>query len=186
MGEIMTGKALKEEGLRLFREGLYEEAAEKFEQAKEAFFNEESEIEAAEMVNNLGVIYRSKGEWEQAIAALEEARATFVKLEDRGREAQTLGNLGGLYAENRQREKAVECLRQAVDIFSEIGDEQRQGETLVSLAEQKMKMGDRKAGIAAYMAGVQMQQNPPIRQKAMRSLFRLYTRLLEGKETAKE
>ena len=182
MGETATAQDLKEEGLRLFHEGLYEEAAAKFEQAKEAFTAGENEIEAAEMVNNLGVIYRTQDKWDEAISALEEARAAFVKLGDRSREAQTLGNLGGLYAEKRDRDKAQESLRQAADIFAEIGDVQRQGETLVALAEQQMKTGDRQGGIATYMAGVQLQQKPPFRQKAMRSLFGLYTRLLSGKK----
>jgi tetratricopeptide (TPR) repeat protein len=182
MGETATAQDLKQEGLRLFHEGLYEEAAAKFEQAREMFTAEENEIEAAEMVNNLGVIYRSQDKWDEAIAALEEARAAFVKLGDRSREAQTLGNLGGLYAEKRDREKAQESLRQAADIFKEIGDVQHQGETLVSLAEQQMKTGKRQEGVATYMAGVQLQKKPPFRQKAMRSLFGLYARLLSGRK----
>jgi tetratricopeptide (TPR) repeat protein len=184
MGETTTAQELKKEGLRLFHEGLYDEAAANFEQAKEMFITEGNDLEAAEMVNNLGVIYRAQDKWDQAIAALEEARAAFVKLGDRNREAQTLGNLGGLYAEKRERDKAKECLRQAADIFAEIGDKDHQGETLVALAEQQMKTGEREAGIATYMAGVQLQQKPTLRQKAMRGLFGLYTRLLGGKQAA--
>jgi tetratricopeptide (TPR) repeat protein len=176
MGETATAQDVKQEGLRLFHEGLYEEAAAKFEQAREMFVVDENEVEAAEMVNNLGVIYRTQDKWDQAIAALEEARAAFVKLGDRSREAQTLGNLGGLYAEKRDRDKAQECLRQAADIFAEIGDAQRQGETL--------KTGNRQGGIATYMAGVQLQNKPTFRQKAMHSLFGLYTRLLGGKKAS--
>ena len=37
MEETTTARALKEEGLRLFQEGLYEEAATKFGQAQEMF-----------------------------------------------------------------------------------------------------------------------------------------------------
>ncbi|MFL7793544.1 MAG: tetratricopeptide repeat protein, partial [Anaerolineae bacterium] len=114
-----TGQELKEEGMRLFHEGLYDEAAAKFKQAQEAFAAEENEIEVAEIVNNLGVVYRLQDKWDEAIAALEEARATFSKLGDRGREAQTLGNLGGLYADKNERDKAKESLRRAADIFAE-------------------------------------------------------------------
>ena len=106
VGETTAAQALKEEGLRLFQEGLYEEAADTFEQARGMFVADGNEIEAAEMVNNLGVIHRLHGKWDEAIASLEESRAKFALLGDRDREAQTLGNLGGLYASKGERDKA--------------------------------------------------------------------------------
>jgi len=166
--------------MRLFQEGLYGEAAAKFEQAREGFVAEGNESEAVEMVNNLGVIHRMRGEWEDAIAALDEARAAFARLGDRNREAQTLGNLGGLYASKGERDRARECLRQSSDIFAELGDAQRQGETLLALGVQMWKAGDRSAGLAAYEAGLHALRMPTASQKALRALFGLRNRLLGG------
>jgi len=179
--DTASAHELKEEGLRLFQEGLYEEAAAEFRKAQEMFAAEGNEIELAEMVNNLGVIYRMQGKWEEAIAVLDEARAAFVRLGDRDREAQTLGNLGGLYASKGERDKAKECLRQAADIFAELGDTQCQGETLLALGLQMWKTGDRSAGLATYEAGLQTLQKPTGSQKALRALFGLRTRLLGGR-----
>ena len=176
-----TGQELKEEGMRLFHEGLYDEAIATFEQAREVFAAEENEIEVAEMVNNLGVVYRLQDKWDEAIAALEDARATFAKLGDRNREAQTLGNLGGLYADKNERDKAKESLRQAADIFAELGDEERQGETLLALGVQLWKTGDRSRGLATYEAGLQILPKPTVKQKTVRNLLRMRTRLLGQK-----
>jgi len=145
------------------------------------FAAEGNEVEAAEMVNNLGVIYRMQGQWDEAIVALDEARAAFVRLSDRSREAQTLGNLGGLYASKGERDKAKECLRQAADIFAELGDVQHQGETLLALGVQMWKTGDRSGGLATYEAGLQTLQKPTVSQKALRGLFNLRARLLGGR-----
>jgi tetratricopeptide (TPR) repeat protein len=180
MKNATSALALKEEGQRLFQEGLYEEAAAAFRQAQETFTAESNEIEAAEMVNNLGVIHRMRGEWDEAIAALEEAWATFVRLGDHDRGAQTLGNLGGLYASRGQRDKATECLRQAADTFAELGDAQHQGETLLALGVQMWKSGDRSGGLAAYEAGLHALQHPTGRQKTLRGLLGLRGRLLGG------
>ena len=169
---------LKEEGLRLFQEGLYEEAATKFRGAQEMFASAGNEIDAAEMTNNLGIIHRVRGRWDEAIAALEEARDAFVRLGDRDREAQTLGNLGGLYASKGERAKAKECLRQAADIFAELGDSQHRGETLLALGVQAWKIGDRSEALATYEAGLNTLQKPTARQKALRGLLKLRTRLL--------
>jgi len=185
MAETTFAQELKEEGLRLFQEGLYEEAIVQFEKAKNAFAAEGNDVEVAEMVNNLGVIYRMLGQWDEAIAALEEAKSTFVRLGDRSREAQTLGNLGGLYASKGERETSNECLRQAADIFSELGDEQRYGETLLALGVQEWKKGDRSEGLATYESGLHTLQKPTTSQKALRGLLGLRNRLL-GTQKDKE
>jgi tetratricopeptide (TPR) repeat protein len=183
MGETKTAQEIKEEGMRLFHEGLYEEAVAKFEKARQMFAAEGNEIEEAETVNNLGVVYRKQDKWNEAIAALEEAKATFVKLGDRSREAQTLGNLGGLYADQNERGKAKECLREAADIFAELGDKERQGETLLALGVQLWKTDDRSGGLATYEAGLQILPRPTIRQKTVRNLLRMRNRLLGQKSS---
>ena len=178
MDEVMSAQDTKEEGLRLFQEGLYPEAAEKFEQAREMFVAEEDEVEAAEMLNNLGVVHRMQRDWDKAIAALEEARAAFTRLCDRNREAQVLGNLGGLYAGQGKRDMAKECLQEAAGLFGELGDEQRHGETLLALGVQHWKSGDRQEGLVTYQAGLETLKEPSVGQKALRSLLDLRTRLL--------
>ena len=182
MENTASAQELKAEGLRLFQEGLFEEAAATFRQAQEMFAGDGDEVEAAEMVNNLGVIHRMQGRWDEAIASLEEARTAFVRLGDRDREAQTLGNLGGLYANRGERDKAQECLRQAADIFAELGDAQRQGETLQALGVQMWKTGDRRGALAAYEAGLHTMQKPTAGQKTLRRLLGLRTRLLGGRK----
>jgi tetratricopeptide (TPR) repeat protein len=178
MDEVMSAQDMKEEGLRLFEEGLYPEAADRFEQARELFIAEEDEIEAAEMLNNLGVVHRMQRDWDKAIAALEEARAAFTKSRDRNREAQVLGNLGGLYAGQGEREMAKECLQEAASLFADLGDEQRHGETLLALGVQHWKSGDRQEGLMTYQAGLETLKKPSVGQKALRSLLNLRTTLL--------
>jgi tetratricopeptide (TPR) repeat protein len=178
MNEVMSAHDMKEEGLRLFQEGLYPEAADRFGQAREMFVATGDEVEAAEMLNNLGVIQRMQRDWGEAIATLEEARAAFAALDDRSREAQVLGNLGGLYASQGQRDKAKECLREAADIFADLGDDQRRGETLLALGVQHWKSGDRQEGLTTYQAGLETLEKPSAGQKALRGLLNLRTRLL--------
>jgi tetratricopeptide (TPR) repeat protein len=182
MGDAASAQELKEEGLRLFHEGLYEEALVKFRQAQEGFAAEGNEIDAAEMVNNRGIIHRMQGQWEEAIAALEEARETFVRMDDRSREAQALGNLGGLYASKGERDKSAECLRQAADIFAELGDGQRLGEALQSLGVQMWKTGDHSGGLATYEAGLHSLEKPTVSQKTLRGLLGLRNRLMGGQQ----
>jgi tetratricopeptide (TPR) repeat protein len=178
MEEVMTAQDVKEEGLRLFQEGLYPEAADRFEEAREMFIAGADEVEAAEMANNLGVVHRMQHDWEKALAALEEAQAAFTRLRDRNREAQVLGNLGGLYAGQGEREMAKECLQEAASLFADLGDEQRHGETLLALGVQHWKSGDHQEGLMTYQVGLETLEEPSVDQKALRGLLNLRTRLL--------
>jgi len=172
--QAMSAQETKEEGLRLFQEGLYPEAAERFESARRTFDSEGDVVEAGEMLNNLGIVYRMQRKWDRAVAALEEARVAFANLGDR----EVLGNLGGLYASQRDRDKAMTSLQEAADIFADVGDKQREGETLLALGVQQWKSGDRKTGLATYQTGLETLENPSAGQKALRGLLNLRTRLL--------
>ncbi len=173
-----TAESLKAEGLRLFQEGLYEEALRCFGQAQEQFAAEGNDAEAAEMLNNQGVVYRMLHRWEEARAALEEARTAFARIGDRHREAQALGNLGGLLASRGNALQAQEYLRRAADLFAELGDNQRRAETLMALGVQMWKAGDRWGGIAAYQAGLGMIEHPTPQQKTLRGLIQAASRVL--------
>ena len=176
--ETSTAEELQEEGLRLFHEGLYDEAARRFSEALEHFSEEEREVEAGEMLNNIGVIRRKQSRWEEALEALQEAHRIFVRLEDLSRQAQALGNMAGIYASLKQQDKAIESWRMASAIFSELGDHQKQGETLMAIGVSLFKSGQRQAGLAAYQAGLEMLEKPTLMQKFSRMLMTLQARLL--------
>lgn len=172
-GALARARCLKKEGQRLFLEGLYEEAGSKFQESRALFTAAGDEIEAAEVTNDLGLVYRLQGRWDDALITLEQARSTFARLGDRSREAQVLGNLGGLYATMGRRDKAKEYLRQAADMFAELHDSQRYGETLLALATQMWRTRERANAIATYTAGLELLEKPSLGQRILRGLLKI-------------
>ena len=65
---------LKEEGLRQFKSGHYDEALATFGAAATAFATIPDNIGQAEMLNNMGVIYQLKGQYDGAATALQQAQ----------------------------------------------------------------------------------------------------------------
>ena len=84
---------VKEEGLKLYRAGRYEDAAAKFVEAQQAFASEGNPKEVAECANNRGVCWRQAAKFDEATAAFEEARPLFQGLNDLVGEGQVVGNL---------------------------------------------------------------------------------------------
>ena len=68
MASVTTSEPakLKEEGLRLFQDGAYAEAIENFNLAHKGFVEVGQPLDAAEMLNNIGVIYRIENQLPQA------------------------------------------------------------------------------------------------------------------------
>jgi tetratricopeptide (TPR) repeat protein len=113
---------LKEEGLALFARGDYRAALATFQEAADAYGRADDLASQAEMLNNLGVLYRLQRDWPAALQALTEARTLFADLADRKREAQVWANLGDLYANQRNQEQAARAYSQASALFGQVAE----------------------------------------------------------------
>jgi tetratricopeptide (TPR) repeat protein len=162
-----------EEGQRLFAEERYGEAAEQFALAQRAFVKAGDGLEAGEMLNNLGVVYRRAGKHKEAAQALEEARETFARLGDQPREAQVLGNLGGLYSKMKRYDEAETRFQAAFDVFQELDDRVRQSETLRAMAIMQFKRGQRSKAMATYEDALYFLPNLNFLQRLTRVLLKI-------------
>jgi len=154
MTETRDVGSLVERGLRHFRDGMYPEALETYSEARKAFLAGGDLLNAAEMLNNIGVIHRIERRKAAAVAALQEAHDSFEELGDLSRAAQALGNMGSVYAGVRERETAIHHYGRAAEIFAELGDGNRQGEVLMALGSVQMKQRQWHQAVAAYHAGL--------------------------------
>ena len=87
MAEKLDAEVFQKDGRRHFRDGMYPEALAAFEKALEGFDASGDRINAAETLNDIGVVHRTERRPADAIAALEKARLTFEELGDRNRAA---------------------------------------------------------------------------------------------------
>jgi tetratricopeptide (TPR) repeat protein len=130
MGSIGRAESLKEEGLRLYRQGDYEAACSLFMEA-ESLFAEAGDLRGqGETLNNLGVLYLRAQRCAEAQEAFERAKEKFISAEDKIGLAQTLGNLGELFRRRGQREEAVDSLKEAANLLRELGEREKEAKTL--------------------------------------------------------
>jgi tetratricopeptide (TPR) repeat protein len=140
---VLNPQTAEAEGQSLFTQERYQEAAEQFSLAHRAYAEAGDELKAAEMLNNIGVVFRRARKHKDAANALEEARQIFSHLGDWQREAQVLGNLGGLYSKMRRYDEAEARFQDAVGLFQQLDDRARQSETLRAMAIMQFKRGQR-------------------------------------------
>ena len=170
---IIDPQTAESEGQRLFTQEEYQEAVEQFSLAQRGYAKAGDELKAAEMLNNVGVVYRRASKHKEAADTLEETRLIFSHLGDQRREAQVLGNLGGLYSKMKRYGEAEACFREAVDLFQELDDRARQSETLRAVAIMQFKRGQRSKAFVTYEDALYFLPNPNFLQRLTRLLLKM-------------
>lgn len=167
---MSKGDELKEQGLKLHEQHDYEAAARLFQQAKEAYEEDDAQDMAAEMKVNIGVIHRILGENQQALDAMQEALRIFQDMNDQERVAKVLGNMGGVYSSLGDKEQAYTAYREAADIFEELGDKENYGETLVAMGYLLIGNGKWFAGATTVGEGLNYKQRLSTNERIMKGL----------------
>jgi tetratricopeptide (TPR) repeat protein len=173
-------RVLREEGLRRYRQGALDEAIACFGQAHLLYIEKGDQHSAAEVLNNLGVIYHQQERWPEAAEALEEAHQAFIAMKDADGQAQTLGNLGSLYRASGQLEKAAQHLKDALALFHQLGDSQGERVTWRALSIIRLRQRRWLEAILAYDSSLTCLKRLSLGQRLLHLLLGLPLRLLSG------
>ncbi len=167
----MDAKQLKDDGLKLYREARYEEAAAKFVEAQQAFVAAGDAKEAAECINNRGVCWRQAAKFDEATAAFEEARSAFQGLNDSMGEGQVLGNLAALADSKGNGKQALELYQQAVEIFEKLDAQDYVKDTYTAISKLQLKQRNFMGAIASFDAGLEQLDNPNLVERMARKIL---------------
>ncbi|HEX2620702.1 MAG TPA: tetratricopeptide repeat protein [Phototrophicaceae bacterium] len=177
---MSNAETLQEQGVKLYQQKEFEEAARTFQQAQEQYAADGKKDMVAEMQTNIGLVHRALGEHQQALDIMTVALRTFQEMEDPFRTAQVLGNMGGVFLELGDKEQAYNCYRQAADVFQELGEKKLYGETLLAMGTLQVKDGKIWQGAATYEAGLEQLDHLSPSQRILKSLIGFRNRFSGG------
>lgn len=175
---VLSPQQAELEGQQLFTQQRYQEAVDRFSLAERAYAEAGDKLKAAEMLNNIGVVYRRAGQHKEAARALEDARQTFADLDEQQRKAQVLGNLGGLYSKMKRYDQSEVCFREAVALFQELDDRGSHAEALRAMAIMQFKRGQRSKALTTYEDALYFLPKPNPLQRFVRFLLKLRSLIL--------
>ena len=178
--EAASGEALRDEGMRLYREERFEEAAAKFADAQAVFAGDGRLKDAAEQANNRGQSWRQAARWDESLAAFEEARAAFHALGDAAREGQVVGNLGALADAQGRLDQASAHYLEAIDLLESAGEPDLAQATYTALSRLNLKRGNWLGAIGAFESGLAQVKKPGLAQRAARRLLDMPRKLIGG------
>jgi len=164
-------RSISNEGIKLYREERYEEAAAKFAEAQALFASENNVKEMAEAANNRGVCWRQAANWSEAHIAFKEARDAFHSIDDLAGEGQVVGNLGALVASEEQPQQAAKYYEEAIELLEAAGEQDLAQATYAALSRLRLKEGNWLGAINAYETGLSQVERPGMFQRALRRVL---------------
>jgi len=170
-------RALHDEGVRHYQAGRYDEAAARFVTARDLFAAVGDTLAAAEIQNDLGVVYRAQHRWDEAVEAFTTAQQDFERLEDRARQGQALGNLGSLYFARGQLDQAASFLTRAATLLQKAGERRLEGDTRRLLSNVRLRQRRWLEALVIYEAALTCLPRLSLGQRLLLRLVRLLVRL---------
>jgi len=167
------GAAVNALGVIDARQGRFQQAAGRFQEASDLFRQAGDRRGEARALSGLGASHAEQGRYQRATGFFEQALSVQREIGDRVSEATTLGNLGFITAVLGRYQQATETLRQCLDICRETVDRRQECWTLLALGEVALLRGDYQLADDLLEQGLAMSRADGYRRHENRALTRL-------------
>jgi tetratricopeptide (TPR) repeat protein len=175
---MTTAKELHQQGVNAFRKGNLETALAKLKQAIEIAADDSRA--AAEIYNDLGVVYQKLEDYAAAYQALDEAEARFTALADKKGQAQTLGNRAAVLEAEDELDEAVEMYKISAHMLEEVGESEMAMYVWQAVSKIRTRQGQYIAAIGAYEEGVSNMPKKSFKRKVLERILKTPATLIGG------
>ncbi len=158
--------------------GTLKEAAAQLEQKRTEATTGGKVREAAELSNDLGVVYYLLGRYPDARTALQAARDGFLQLQDGVGEGRALGNLARVEEKSGDRKAAIGMYQQAADLFHTANERADEFATLRSLSQLYLKLGGWLQALATFDRALMIKPNRGPFDAFLHFLYQIPLRML--------
>lgn len=174
----VSSQKLHEEGVALFRKGKLAPALEKLEQALSSAGDDARR--AAEIYNDIGVVYKQLENYPAAHQALDEAMSRFTTLEDVRGQAQTWGNRAAVYQAEGKIDQAIDTYKKSAGMLEEAGESEMAMYVWQAVSRLRMKQGEYIAAIGAYEEGIENMPQGSFKRKVLQQILKMPGSMLGG------
>ncbi|RZN15667.1 MAG: tetratricopeptide repeat protein [Methanosarcinales archaeon] len=134
----------------IWREKISDEEIQSYERALEEFQKQGDKKEAANILEQLGILYYRRSEWDRAIEYYEKNMEIFEALGNRHGLASTYGNLGSVYYRKGEWDRAIEYYEKSMKIKEALGDRHGLASTYGNLGSVYYRKGEWDRAIEYY------------------------------------
>ena len=150
----MDADAIYTEAKKTYEVGNRDGSVALFEQARAAYLAMGNSAQAAEVANDLGVVYYLVGRQDQARQTLQDALAEFEKLGNVLGQAKALGNLAQVANRVGDKKTAEKNYQRAAELFHQVGERTMEYDTYRALSQLQLQSGQWLQALASFDRGL--------------------------------
>lgn len=144
------GKVCQCQGLLLLDLSQTVEAARFLQQSLEIFRQIGNQKSEAQVLGNLGVLYKREGQWNEAIRCYRQQLDVYKELKLFRSCAETLTNLGSAYEKKGLLDEAERSHRLSLELFGRVGTDHDRGRVLTNLGVVYLSRAQRQEALDCY------------------------------------
>lgn len=153
--------------------GEYSQAIQLFEQARHVFLDQNEEVKAAEMANNLSTAYIKSKQKKKALEIVLGTDEIFRAAGQPLNQAIALGNIAAAYEELKEFEKAEEAYKSSALLFEQEGDAEKHSIVLKALSALYIRQGKQLEGIFSMQRSLSAEEKLTFREKVLKQILKL-------------
>ncbi|MGE5138488.1 MAG: tetratricopeptide repeat protein [Rudaea sp.] len=169
----MTPKALNE----AIHQGKLAEAAERLEHERDRAQARGDRKAAADVQNDLGVVYYVVGRLPDARATLMRARQTFAELEEPLGQARAMGNLARVEEKSDNTKAAEKLYWESAELFHQAGAAEEEFATMRQLSQLYLKAGGFLQAIATFDHALLVKPHRGLREAMLHRIYQVPLRM---------
>jgi tetratricopeptide (TPR) repeat protein len=158
-----------------YQEGDFEQAAELFAKAAQAYQDSGDALTAAELRNNQSVALLQNDDAQAALDAALDTDAIFAEAGDARRQGLALGNQAAALEELNRTDEALERYQTCAELLEQAGEDQMRALVMQSVAWIYIRRGKFFEGLFAMNSGLRTVKNPTLKQRILRTILKLRT-----------
>lgn len=169
---------LEKQAKGAFQSGRFEDAAQLYMNASARYKAGQDALMAAEMANNASVAYLKQNQAEQAHQAASGTPEVFALGQDLRREGLAHGNLAAALEGLGRLDEALQAYEKSAELLKAAGDLDTRLYVMQALSALQLRTGKQFQAVATMQAGLEGVSRPSPKQRLLKKLLELPTRLL--------
>jgi tetratricopeptide (TPR) repeat protein len=168
-------QTMKDQASQRYQEGDFEQAADLFAKAAQAYQDAGDALTAAELRNNQSVALLQNDDAQSALDAALDTDAIFAEAGDVRRQGLAIGNQAAALEELKRIDEALERYQVSADLLEQADEDQMRALVMQSVAWIYIRRGKFFEGLFAMNSGLRSVKNPTLKQRILRTILKLRT-----------
>jgi len=163
--------ALKDQAFDAYKKKNFKAAAQAFTECVRLLDEAQDTLLAAEMRNNLSVVFLELKKPEESLAVLKGTDQVFAEAKDQKRQAMALGNTAAALQALGNFTEALSTYEASADLFKEIDEKEMRALTLKKISDLQLKTGKQFQALASLEASYDQNEQKSTKEKVLKGFL---------------